>query len=71
LSGVTIHFACATPRSGSALLRFVAEHTATLGGVLAHLGLEVERIPDPPMDRQGDAHSESRVARLNDEKELV
>jgi len=51
--------------------RFVEDHTATLGSVLAHLGLEVERIPDPPMDRQGDARSDRWVARFNDEKELV
>ena len=50
---------------------FVADHTATLRGVLAHLGLEVERIPDPPMDRQGDARSDRWVARFNEEKELV
>jgi LPS sulfotransferase NodH len=51
--------------------RFAAEHTATLRGVLAHLGLEVERIPDPPIDRQGDARSDRWVARFNEEKELV
>jgi trehalose 2-sulfotransferase len=51
--------------------RFAADHTATLRGVLAHLGLEVERIPDPPMDRQGDARSDRWVARFNEEKELV
>jgi trehalose 2-sulfotransferase len=51
--------------------RFVADHAATLRGVLAHLGLEVARIPDPPMHRQGDARSESWVARFNEEKELV
>jgi trehalose 2-sulfotransferase len=51
--------------------RFVADHAATLGSVLAHLGLEVERIPDPPMDRQGDARSDRWVARFNEEKELV
>jgi trehalose 2-sulfotransferase len=51
--------------------RFVAEHAATLRGVLAHLGLEVERIPDPPMNRQGDARSDRWVARFNEEKELV
>ena len=51
--------------------RFAEDHTATLRGVLAHLGLEVERIPDPPMDRQGDARSDRWVARFNEEKELV
>jgi LPS sulfotransferase NodH len=51
--------------------RFVADHAATLRSVLAHLGLEVERIPDPPMDRQGDARSDRWVARFNEEKELV
>jgi trehalose 2-sulfotransferase len=51
--------------------RFVAEHAATLRGVLAHLGLEVVRIPDPPMDRQGDERSDRWVARFNEEKELV
>jgi len=51
--------------------RFAADHTATLRGVLAYLGLEVERIPDPPMDRQGDARSDRWVARFNEEKELV
>jgi trehalose 2-sulfotransferase len=51
--------------------RFAADHTATLRDVLAHLGLEVERIPDPPMDRQGDARSDRWVARFNEEKELV
>jgi trehalose 2-sulfotransferase len=51
--------------------RFAADHAATLRGVLAHLGLEVERIPDPPMDRQGDARSDRWVARFNEEKELV
>jgi LPS sulfotransferase NodH len=51
--------------------RFVADHAATLRGVLAHLGLEVERIPDPPMHRQGDARSDRWVARFNEEKELV
>jgi trehalose 2-sulfotransferase len=51
--------------------RFAADHTATLRGVLAHLGLEVERIPDPPMHRQGDARSDRWVARFNEEKELV
>jgi LPS sulfotransferase NodH len=49
----------------------VAAHAATLHRVLAHLGLEVEHIPDPPMDRQGDARSDRWVARFNDEKELV
>ena len=48
-----------------------AEHAATLRGVLAHLGLEVERIPDPPMHRQGDERSDRWVARFNEEKELV
>jgi LPS sulfotransferase NodH len=51
--------------------RFAADHTATLRGVLAHLGLEVERIPDPPIHRQGDARSDRWVARFNEEKELV
>ena len=51
--------------------RFAAEYAATLRGVLAHLGLEVERIPDPPIDRQGDARSDRWVARFNEEKELV
>jgi LPS sulfotransferase NodH len=51
--------------------RFVADYAATLRGVLAHLGLEVERIPDPPMHRQGDARSDRWVSRFNDEKELV
>jgi trehalose 2-sulfotransferase len=51
--------------------RFAADHTATLRGVLAHLGLEVERIPDPPTHRQGDERSDRWVARFNEEKELV
>jgi LPS sulfotransferase NodH len=51
--------------------RFAEDHAATLRDVLAHLGLEVERIPDPPMDRQGDARSDRWVARFNEEKELV
>ena len=51
--------------------RFAEDHTATLRDVLAHLGLEVERIPDPPKDRQGDARSDRWVARFNEEKELV
>jgi LPS sulfotransferase NodH len=51
--------------------RFAADHAATLRDVLAHLGLEVERIPDPPMDRQGDERSDRWVARFNEEKELV
>jgi LPS sulfotransferase NodH len=51
--------------------RFAADHAATLGGVLAHLGLEVEHIPDPPMHRQGDERSDRWVTRFNDEKELV
>jgi trehalose 2-sulfotransferase len=51
--------------------RFVADHAATLKDVLAHLGLEVERIPDPPLDRQGDERSDRWVARFNEEKELV
>jgi LPS sulfotransferase NodH len=48
-----------------------AEHAATLHRVLDHLGLEAEHVPDPPMDRQGDARSDRWVARFNDEKELV
>ena len=51
--------------------RFAADHAATLSDVLAHLDLEVERIPDPPMHRQGDARSDEWVARFNEEKELV
>jgi trehalose 2-sulfotransferase len=51
--------------------RFAADHAATLRSVLAYLGLEVERIPDPPMDRQGDERSDRWVARFNEEKELV
>lgn len=51
--------------------RFAADHAATLEGVLDHLGLEVVRIPDPPIDRQGDARSDEWVARFNEEKELV
>jgi trehalose 2-sulfotransferase len=51
--------------------RLAADHAATLRDVLAHLGLEVERIPDPPMDRQGDERSDRWVARFNEEKELV
>ena len=51
--------------------RLAAEHAATLGDVLAHLGLEVEQIPDPPMRRQGDERSDRWVARFNEEKELV
>jgi LPS sulfotransferase NodH len=51
--------------------RFAADHAATLRDVLAHLGLEVARIPDPPMDRQGDEHSDRWVERFNEEKELV
>ena len=80
------YFVCATPRSGSTLLcrllaatgplvveyeRLAADHTATLRDVLAHLELEVERIPDPPMDRQGDERSDRWVARFDEEKELV
>ena len=49
--------------------RFVEDYAATLRGVLAHLGLEVVRIPDPPMDRQGDERSDRWVARFNEEKE--
>jgi trehalose 2-sulfotransferase len=51
--------------------RLTTEHAATLRDVLAHLDLEVERIPDPPMDRQGDERSDRWVARFNEEKELV
>jgi trehalose 2-sulfotransferase len=51
--------------------RLAADHAATLRDVLAHLELEVERIPDPPMDRQGDERSDRWVARFNEEKELV
>jgi hypothetical protein len=47
------------------------DHAATLRGVLARLRREAERIPHPPMDRQGDARSDPRVGRFNDDKELV
>ena len=47
------------------------DHAATLRGVLARLGSEAERIPHPTMDRQGDARPDPRVARFNDDKELV
>ena len=50
---------------------FAREHTATLRGVLAHLGLEVDHIPEPPMRRQGDERSDRWVARFNEDKELV
>ena len=51
--------------------QLAADHAATLRNVLAHLDLEVERIPDPPMPRQGDERSDRWVARFNEEKELV
>jgi trehalose 2-sulfotransferase len=51
--------------------RFAADHTATLRGVLAYLGLEVGHIPEPPMHRQGDERSDQWVERFNEEKELV
>jgi trehalose 2-sulfotransferase len=51
--------------------RFAADYAATLRGVLAHLSLEVEHIPDPPTHRQGDERSDRWVARFNEEKELV
>lgn len=50
---------------------FVQDHAATLRGVLDHLGLEAQSIPDPPMERQGDARSDRWVARFEDDKELV
>jgi trehalose 2-sulfotransferase len=45
---------------------FIDAHEATVRRVLDHLGVSAERIPDPPLARQGDERSARWVARFKE-----
>jgi LPS sulfotransferase NodH len=45
---------------------FAVNHAGTVRRVLDHLGVSADRIPDPPLSRQGDERSARWVARFKE-----